>query len=45
MTSFDMDIASLIWLSTFGIVIGAAVVYCVIFVYRFIRAYRKADGE
>ena len=45
MTSFDMDIASLIWLSTFGVVIGAAVVYCWIFVYRFIRAYWNADSE
>tara|TARA_Y100000588_G_scaffold53586_1_gene50597 strand:- start:1985 stop:2122 length:138 start_codon:yes stop_codon:yes gene_type:complete len=45
MTSFDMDIASFIWLSTFGVVIGAAVVYCCIFVYRFIRAYWNADSE
>ncbi len=45
MTLFDMDIASLIWISTFGIVIGAAVVYCGIFVYRFIRAYWYSDGE
>jgi len=40
-----MDIASFIWISTFGIVIGAAVLYCGIFIYRFIRAYWNADGE
>ena len=40
-----MDIASFTWISTFGILIGAAVVYCGIFIYRFIRAYWNADGE
>ncbi len=37
--------ASFIWISTFGILITAAVVYCGIFVYRFIRAYWNDDGD
>ena len=40
-----MDIASFIWISTFGVLIGGAVVFCGIFIYRFIRAYWNADGE
>jgi hypothetical protein len=40
-----MDMASFIWISTFGILITAAVVYCGIFVYRFIRAYWNDDGD
>jgi len=40
-----MDIASFIWISTFGVLIGGAVVFCGIFVYRFIRAYWNADSE
>ena len=37
--------ASFIWIFTFGILITAAVVYCGIFVYRFIRAYWNDDGD
>ena len=37
--------ASFIWISTFGILITAAVVYCGIFVYRVIRAYWNDDGD
>jgi len=33
------------WISTFGIVIGAAVLYCGIFVYRFIRSYWNDDDD
>jgi hypothetical protein len=33
------------WISTFGIVIGAAVLYCGIFIYRFIRSYWSADDD
>ena len=40
-----MDIASFMWISTFGIVISAAVLYCGIFIYRFIRSYRNTDGD
>jgi len=40
-----MDIASFMWISTFGIVIGAAVLYCGIFIYRFIRSYWNADSD
>ena len=40
-----MDIASFIWISTFGIVIATAVLYCGIFIYRFIRATWNAYGE
>jgi hypothetical protein len=40
-----MDMASFIWISTFGILITAAVVWCGIFVYRFIRAYWNDDGD
>ena len=40
-----MDVAGGIWLTVFGILICAAVVYCGIFIYRFIRAYWNADGE
>ena len=40
-----MDVAGVIWLTVFGSVIGAAVLYCGIFIYRFIRAYWNADGE
>ncbi|HJL52693.1 MAG TPA: hypothetical protein QF695_08650 [Arenicellales bacterium] len=40
-----MDIASFMWISTFGIVIGAAVLYCGIFIYRFIRSYWNADDD
>ena len=29
----------------FGLVITAAVVWCGVFVYRFIRAYRNTDGD
>jgi hypothetical protein len=36
-----MDVAGVIWLTVFG----AAVLYCGIFIYRFIRAYWNADGE
>jgi hypothetical protein len=40
-----MDMASFIWISTFGVVITAAVLYCGIFIYRFIRAYGTTDGD
>ena len=40
-----MDTASFIWISTFGVLIGGAVVFCGIFAYRFIRAYWNADSE
>ncbi|MDB3945684.1 hypothetical protein N9444_07235 [Gammaproteobacteria bacterium] len=40
-----MDIASFMWISTFGIVIGAAVLYCCIFICRFIRSYLNADDD
>ena len=34
-----MDLASFIWISTFGVLIVASLVLCGIFLYRFIRAY------
>jgi hypothetical protein len=40
-----MDVAGVIWLTVFGVVIGAAVLYCGIFIYRFIRAYRNATAS
>lgn len=40
-----MDVAGVIWLTVFGVVIGATVLYCGIFIYRFIRTYWNADGE
>ena len=40
-----MDVAGVIWLTVFGVVIGAAVLYCGIFIYRFIRAYRNTDDD
>ena len=40
-----MDLASFIWISTFGVLIVASVVWCGIFVYRFIRAYRNTAGK
>ena len=40
-----MDMASFISISTFGVVITAAVLYCGIFIYRFIRAYGNTDGD
>ena len=40
-----MDVAGIIWLTVFGIVIGAAVLAGGIFVCRFIRAYRVADRD
>ncbi len=40
-----MDVAGVIWLTVFGVVIGAAVLYCGIFIYWFIRAYWNADRE
>ena len=40
-----MDVAGVIWLTVFGVVIGAAVLYCGIFIYRFIRAHWNADDD
>ena len=40
-----MDIVSFVLIPNFGIVISAALLYCGIFIYRFIRAYWNADGE
>ena len=40
-----MDVAGVIWITVFGIVIGAAVLASGIFVYRFIRAYWDADRD
>ena len=40
-----MDLASFIWISTFGVLIVASVVWCGIFVYRFIRAYWNTPGK
>jgi len=39
-----MDIWSFVLILNFGLVIGAAVVYCGIYLYRFIRAYWNSDG-
>ena len=40
-----MDVAGVIWMTVFGIVIGAAVLAGGIFFYRFIRAYCDADHD
>ena len=40
-----MDIWSFVLILNFGLIITAAVVWCGIFVYRFIRAYRNGDGD
>ena len=40
-----MDVAGVIWISVFGIVIGAAVLAGSIFAYRFIRTYWKTDRD
>ena len=40
-----MDVAGVIWMTVFGIVIGAAVLVGGIFIYRFIRAYWDADRD
>jgi len=40
-----MDIWSFVLILNFGLVITAAVVWCGIVVYRFIRAYRNDDGD
>ena len=40
-----MDVAGVIWMTVFGIVIGAAVLAGGIFIYRFIRAYWDADHD
>jgi len=40
-----MDIWSFVLILNFGLVITAAVVWCGVFVYRFIRAYRNTDGD
>ena len=38
-----MDVAGVIWMTVFGIVIGAGVLASGIFINRFIRAYWDAD--
>ena len=40
-----MDVAGVIWMTVFGIVIGAAVLAGGIFIYRFIRAYWDVDRD
>ena len=40
-----MDVAGVIWMTVFGVVIGAAVLAGGIFIYRFIRAYWDADRD
>ncbi|SVD78527.1 uncharacterized protein METZ01_LOCUS431381 [marine metagenome] len=40
-----MDIWSFVLVLNLGVVITAAVVWCGIFVYRRIRAYRNGDGD
>ena len=40
-----MDIWSFVLILNFGLIITAAVVWCGIFVYRFIRAYLNGDGD
>ena len=40
-----MDIAGVIWLTVFGIVISAAVLAGGIFIYRFIRDHWDADRD
>ena len=40
-----MDVAGVIWMTVFGIVIGAAVLTGGIFIYRLIRAYWDADRD
>ena len=40
-----MDIWSFVLILNLGLIITAAVVWCGIFVYRFIRAYRNGDGD
>ena len=40
-----MDIWSFVLILNFGLIITAAVVWCGIFVYRFIRANRNGDGD
>ena len=40
-----MDVAGVIWMTVFGIVIGAAVLAGGIFIYRLIRAYWVADRD
>ena len=40
-----MDIVSFVLIPNFGIVISAALLYCGIFIYRFIRAYGNTDDD
>ena len=40
-----MDVAGVIWMTVFGIVIGAAVLASGIFIYQFIRAYWDVDRD
>ena len=40
-----MDIVSFVLMLNFGIVISAALLYCDIFIYRFIRAHRNTDDD
>ena len=40
-----MDVAGVIWMTVFGIVIGAAVLAGGIFIYRFIRDHWDADRD
>ena len=40
-----MDIWSFVLILNFGLVITAAVVWCGIFAYRLIRAYRNGDDD
>ena len=40
-----MDVAGVIWMTVFGIVIGAAVLAGGIVIYRFIRAYWDTDRD
>ena len=40
-----MDVAGVIWMTVFGIVIGAAVLASGIFIYRLLRAYWNADRD
>jgi hypothetical protein len=40
-----MDIWSFVLILNFGLVITAAVVWCGIFIYRRIRAFRNRDGK
>ena len=40
-----MDIWSFVLILNFGLIITAAVVWCGVFVYRFILASRNGDGD